>query len=74
MADDSHDYKLGQLTAALDALEGSVAKLDATMARLDRRVDELRLWKSQVVGVAAVVSAFISFAAAIVPKLMGRTH
>ena len=70
MTNGSPDYKLGQLSSAVAAIQDSVGRLDASLARLDRRVDELRLWKSQILGMAAGVSFIVAGAMTVVQKVV----
>lgn len=55
-------YWQGQTDQKLEALSSAVNEIKMTVAKVDEKLDALRLWKAKVYGGAAVVSAVVAAA------------
>ena len=57
---DSNDYYIGELRANVQALTIAIRSLQAEITLLKTSVDDLKLWKSKIMGMAAVTAVLVS--------------
>lgn len=68
----NNGYWQGQTDAKLEALASAVNEIKLAAARVEDKLDAVRLWRAKVVGIAAAVSALVALITKLVPALWGK--